>query len=182
MRLFARFVEESDDGLFGYVEFLDEKTREVFPIESGGKGELGIVELDARELDDLFGDLFAPVAFAALDHSHGEPVKRDVEDMLSAVSTEPCGESAEFIVSFEKENLVSAARQDVRRRHPRQTRSNDDHVVSIGIPFRLFHFAHDVYALYKTREKPPDNERKSTAFRRAPSAPTSTILISNEKI
>ena len=75
---------------------------------------------------------------------------------------------------------MPAARQNVRRRHPRQTRSNDDHVVSIGIPFRLFHFAHDVYALYKTREKPPDNERKSTAFRRAPSAPTSTILISNE--
>ena len=58
VRLFASFVEEGDDGLFGYVEFLDEKTREVFPIESGGKGELGVVELDARELDDLFGDLF----------------------------------------------------------------------------------------------------------------------------
>ena len=102
MSLIARFVEERLNRFFGQTEPFNEQPREIFAIERRGERKLRIVEFDIGQLNDSVGNLLIPVPLAALNHADGEPMKRDVENVLALLAAKPGRQAAKFVMPFKK--------------------------------------------------------------------------------
>jgi len=138
-------LEELLDPLQRDLEVIHQLVGEVGPVERRRKGELGVVEADAFELDDGLRDVGRPVLAAGLDHANREAMEGDVED-VPAFPLEPRRHAAKVVVVLQQQDRIVAGRQPVGGGQAGEPRADDDHFVfgldvSEPVLRHLFHFS-----------------------------------------
>ena len=118
----------------GQLELFNQDAGVVFARERGPHIHLRIHEPHVFELVDGVGDFLGPVAPAALDHTAGKAVQRNIKN-VPAFAGEPRREAAELIVVFEQEDFVAGLGQDIGPRQTAQAGAYDNHVVFIRDTF-----------------------------------------------